>query len=630
MSRLIKSLKTLLSEEKNSLISEAVSKKLLQTMTNKFKEQTDDSESVIQKYIKTFDRIKQSLNPRERDISKYEYDQLKKLIDERVSRQKRKKERDNILKSYMETEGLGKGSNIEDVKVDLRRYYEIKDFLPSNMQDILSIPYVKLSKFLNEKFEDIFTKNILKKFQKESPDVSDDQVMARIERYINAFDEVPKYSKTVSKMNFDEFESAADQLPQKNKRELSGEIDMSDVDVVYEDDDVLIFHPDQKQKCINIRKKYAPDRGWCTSWEGTGNYYYNYRLRQNLTLYYVINKNLPFSDVNFATVILVEPYGDRMRLADGSNSGRYSGGSIVSWDEITEKVPVIKGKKELFKAKPLSDEESDRMKKLENTKVQSDAVKELGGVQNAELWLELLRTKLTAMSEGVEIYKNLPDDLKKKYIGLGNDINREMLIASSPEVIKYYLNKKKENLITSSLKSLKSTDLELLKTSEMKNVLEKNKERYAKEIGLDKGVNVIIEFPSSDISKFIYLYGLDDVFDLLSSDLNSIQIINNEDELINITIPPTISKFKQLTGLNFRKCIDELPKEIGDLSKLQFLSVIDCPNFKTLPVEIAKKVNGEYNLKDLNLVNITNVSSSFYIPEPVKEMFNELDIEFWS
>ena len=31
------------------------------------------------------------------------------------------------------------------------------------------------------------------------------------------------------------------------------EIDTSDVDIAYEDDDVLIFAPDQKHKCINIR-----------------------------------------------------------------------------------------------------------------------------------------------------------------------------------------------------------------------------------------------------------------------------------------------------------------------------------------------------------------------------------------
>ena len=74
-------------------------------------------------------------------------------------------------------------------------------------------------------------------------------------------------------------------------------------------------------------------RSWCTSREGTSNLYYNYRFDQNLTLYYVIDEDLPFNNLNFASVILVDRNGE-MRLADGSNSGRYAGSTILPWDEI--------------------------------------------------------------------------------------------------------------------------------------------------------------------------------------------------------------------------------------------------------------------------------------------------------
>ena len=91
-------------------------------------------------------------------------------------------------------------------------------------------------------------------------------------------------------------------------------------------------------------------RSWCTSREGGSNLYYNYRLESNKTLYYIIDEDKDFSDTDFAVVILVDRWGGKA-LADGTNSGKYSGHSNIPWNEIVSKIPKLKGKENLFVCK---------------------------------------------------------------------------------------------------------------------------------------------------------------------------------------------------------------------------------------------------------------------------------------
>ena len=624
MGRLVSILSEVVGQKSNKIMVEAVSKRMMQTLLNKFTKQTDDSEDTIKKYVNAFDRFKQSFPPNERDLQKYTYSDLKKIIDERVNKQKRKKEQDNILKTYMSDESLGKGMNIEDVKILLRKFYEIQPFLPKNKRDVLSLSGAELSKLISDKFSDIFEAENFKKFKKEvGGQTTDEEIMVRLERYVNGFGEVPRYTKPVHEMTFDEFEKVADVLPAVSEDETSGEIDLSDTEVVYEDDNVLIFHPDKKQKCINIRKKYAPDRGWCTSWEGSGNYYYNYRLNQNLTLYYVINKNLDLKDVNFASVILVEPYGGGMRLADGSNRGRYSGGSTIPWSEISEKIPVIADKKSLFVAKPLSDEEQQSMRDLRNVRVNSDAVKELGSEERAEQWMEITSPNLSRMTNGGIIYKNLPDDLKKKYIGLGSDLTAGMIEDSTPEVVKYLIAKKKEALMNKELGRLTDIDIALLNSPVMAGVKQKLKDKYIKDIVSVNSDEIDVQYPRDDKSKFIALYGFEDFFSSLPENIKRLDFINNSDASLNLELPPSISRFKQLETLHLQgNVIKSIPKEISELGNLVFLSLPNNQSLKTLPNEIGEKKGDDYLMSNLSILNLGDNPPGLQIPTAVREMID--------
>ena len=352
-----------------------------------------------------------------------------------------------------------KGVDLQLVKSSIKKYFELKtlfpeqklfkrevtELTPSQLSDLVGKFF---SKF-NERGENELTKRMTEKFVKTNPD--DDPltvILPRVKRFVNHFDSIPLSSKLSAFMTFDEFEHIVDGYTPAGDDEYSlPDIDLGDVNIAYEDDHVLIFAPDEKQKCINIRKKHAPDRRWCTSWEGSSNYYYNYRLNQNLTLYYVISKDLPESDLNYAVVVLVDKYGG-MRLADGSNSGRYSGGNELPWDEIVSKVPALEGKKDYLEAKPYDGDDERKLQKYKSYNLTTtDPISELGGVEEVELWLELRSPDLKSTQRGDEIFGNFPEELQKKYIGLGNELSAGMVRGLTPSGMSYYVSKKKEKLL---------------------------------------------------------------------------------------------------------------------------------------------------------------------------------------
>ena len=378
-------------------------------LVDKFSAETEDTEDIIKKTISDFERFKSAFDNEDKDIFKHSYDKVKQLVADKSTKQKTKKDLEGLAQEFVTKY---KGVDLQLVKSSIKKYFELKtlfpeqklfkrevtELTPSQLSDLVGKFF---SKF-NERGENELTKRMTEKFVKTNPD--DDPltvILPRVKRFINHFDSIPLSSKLSAFMTFDEFEHLVDGYTPAGDDEYSlPDIDLGDVNIAYEDDHVLIFAPDEKQKCINIRKKHAPDRRWCTSWEGSSNYYYNYRLNQNLTLYYVISKDLPESDLNYAVVVLVDKYGG-MRLADGSNSGRYAGGQEIDWNEITKKVPALSGKKEYLEPKPFTEEDQEKMRRYKSHNLQTtDPIEELGGIEEVELWMELRGPDFTNITNG--------------------------------------------------------------------------------------------------------------------------------------------------------------------------------------------------------------------------------------
>lgn len=128
------------------------------------------------------------------------------------------------------------------------------------------------------------------------------------------------------------------------------------------------------------------------------------------------------------------------------------------------------------------------------------------------------------------------------------------------------------------------------------------KPQFAKGL-VDKSTNKLqINYPNSSVGKYIALYGFEDLFSTVPDDLSAITIENTSKEDIALDVPPTISRFKNLRALLLRNIVKTLPKEIGLLTNLQFLSLPDNPKLKTLPKEIGTLPNLQFiTLRGTNL-----------------------------
>jgi len=148
----------------------------------------------------------------------------------------------------------------------------------------------------------------------------------------------------------------------------------------------------------------------------------------------------------------------------------------------------------------------------------------------------------------------------------------------------------------------RSVDLVELLNGSMEELKQYFKPQFAK--GLTVGGNKldIDGFKTGSVGKFIGLYGLDELFDSLPTDLTEIKIANPSGD-VNLVIPPSIARFKNLKSLIFENCIEYLPDEICELKNLRFLSAPDNPKLTYIPECIADLPN----LLFLNLENSPNV-----------------------
>jgi hypothetical protein len=600
-------------------------------LVDKFSKETEDTEDEIKKTISDFERFKSAFDNEDKDIFRHSYEKVKQLVADKSTKQKTKKDLEGLAQEFVTKH---KGTDLQLVKTNIKKYFELKtlfpeqklfkrevtDLTPSQLNDTVNRFF---SKF-NENGENELTKRMTEKFMKDNPD--DDPltvILPRVKRFVRHFESIPLNTKLSAFMTFDEFEHIVDGHTPMGEDEYSlPDIDLEDVNIVYDDDNVLIFAPDEKQQCINIRKKYAPDRRWCTSWEGSSNYYYNYRLNQNLTLYYVISKNLPESDVNYAVVVLVDRYGD-MRLADGTNSGRFAGAQTIDWDEITRKVPALEGKKQYLEAKPFTAEDQDKMQRYKSYNLRTtDPIEELGSVEEVELWMELRGPDFQNINNGDIIFGNLPEELQKKYIGLGTELSGSMVKALKDGAMSYYISKKKEKLLTKTLNQLTTSDIEAIKSKEMRPYFRQLKRKYAEELSnKEMGTSIQLEYPKDDASKYIALFGFEEFFQSIPDNVEFFSMENKTNDVVAVNIPESIGRFTELKTLVIDGMIKSLPESIGNCIQLSFLNLQNNVELERLPESMV-------NLTCLEFFSLQGSNPNIKVPKKLEEYMTP-DEDFW-
>jgi hypothetical protein len=595
----------------NRVVNEAMAEKVVKFLIDKYKPTTKDTEEQITAVINAFDKYKGGLPQEQRDITKLSYNVVKNIV---LSKEIKKQEK-GIFKKYMEA---NKGADKNAVKLALRKFYELFPILPLNQRDVLKMPYLKLVEFLQNKFNSMLTSAAIKKFKEEGANVTPEQLIYYISTYLDLYHRLPANLPPLLFMSFDELEHTLDGMGDLTDDIKDKTDDYADIETIYDDDNLLIFKPSGKEQCI----KLANGRSWCISKSGGGNMYYNYRLGHNLTIYYVIDKDKPFGDLNYAVVILVEPYGGK-RIADGQNmSGGYSGHKREAWSTIVSKVPKLEGKEHLFVADPLSAEEQREMNNFKNTSIQKDAIKELGSEQAAEMWLEIASPDLTYRGNGNEIYSNFTENLKNKYLGLGMDLTADMINNSEPSVLKYYAARKLQGLMTKSLGQLNDTDIAFINSPIMRENKKKLREKFSGQLGgVSSSGYVGLEYPKDDNSKYVALFGFDDFFEHIPTNTTMIQMENTSKSTIALDIPASIGKLTELKTLIIDNMVKSIPESIGNCTKLKFINLPNNPQLESIP-----EAFGE--LYCLNFFSTENSNPGMRIPKKLEEYMTE-DEGFW-
>jgi hypothetical protein len=135
------------------------------------------------------------------------------------------------------------------------------------------------------------------------------------------------------------------------------------------------------------------------------------------------------------------------------------------------------------------------------------------------------------------------------------------------------------------------------------------------------GNKVSVNYPGDSASKFIALYGFEEFFETLPENIIRLEFIKKEGgESFNLKIPSSIGRFKEISSLHLVGCVAEIPEAICQLDKLQFLSLPNNPNLRTLPSCVA-------NLPRLSVVNVKGSNPETSIPDSLKQR-NENDEDF--
>ena len=272
-------------------------------------------------------------------------------------------------------------------------------------------------------------------------------------------------------------------------------------------------------------------------------------------------------------------------------------------------MPKLKDLEYIFEPKPLTQEERTLINTVRNARVGENPMESFNTPQEVEMWLEYNSPRLTDTQ-----YSNITPDLKKKYIALGMDLSSNMIKASEPEVLRYYISKKIDRIKSTSVNNLSREDIALLNTPILKKVKEEFKPKFAKDLTTGGGNKIEIEYPNGNASKFVALYGFEELFDSLPGDITNFLFNNKSTDDFNLVLPKSISRFKNLEALLLMKCVSSIPEEIGELKNLSFLALPDNPNLSSIPASVL-------TLPNLMFINLKGSKPQF--PEGFDAKFGE-------
>lgn len=168
----------------------------------------------------------------------------------------------------------------------------------------------------------------------------------------------------------------------------------------------------------------------------------------------------------------------------------------------------------------------------------------------------------------------------------------------------------------------RQVDLISMLNGEMSELKELFKHEFARGLTIGGEKLDIDGFDRGPVGKYIALYGLEDLIDSVPTDIKHIVLKNpDKNKKINIRIPESISKFQNLVSFIAVNCVSQIPDSICQINKLNFITLLNCEELKTVPSCIADMSR----LMMLNVMGSTNCE----IPDEIKAVSTEVRPGMW-
>lgn len=146
---------------------------------------------------------------------------------------------------------------------------------------------------------------------------------------------------------------------------------------------------------------------------------------------------------------------------------------------------------------------------------------------------------------------------------------------------------------------------------EIKNLF---KSEFARSLsrGDENNKQLVIEYPRDASSKYVALYGWDELFKTLSPELTHIDFTNSSNENVDLKFPKEMAKLNNLQTFYVENAISEVPEYLKGLEKLEFLSFPKNKNLKEIPEWVA-------DLPSLIALSLKDTPDDLIIPKRLQD-----------
>lgn len=148
------------------------------------------------------------------------------------------------------------------------------------------------------------------------------------------------------------------------------------------------------------------------------------------------------------------------------------------------------------------------------------------------------------------------------------------------------------------------------------------KTEFAKGLSTPDGTELSIDYPRDSTSKYVALYGWDDLFKNMNRNIESFDFSNHSGQSLDLKFPKELRELKNLQTFFVENAISEVPEELKGMQNLQFVSLPNNKNLKKLPEWLA-------DLPELIALSIKGTPNDIEIPERLQKKFTSNGGSVW-